>query len=245
MSYQKKIDKLAKLVKESSRTIVLTGAGASTESGIPDFRSAKTGLWEKYNPQEMVSVDALRRDPELFYELNMQWWQGCMEAKPNLTHFSLAELEHMGFVLGIITQNIDSLHQKAGSKRVWEVHGHLRSCHCVKCRREYKLERVKENIYCDCGGLLRPAVILFGDTMAEDFFKAEKAMVGCQLLIVVGSSLQVYPVAYLPQLAKRLVIINHDPTPWDRKAELVFNESSGEVLSNLVEKLEGQKGPFA
>jgi NAD-dependent deacetylase len=240
IDYQQKISQLAKLIKKSKRTLVLTGAGASTESGIPDFRSSKSGLWEKYNPQEVASIQALRRDPEKFYQLNLQWWDECMRAQPNKTHYALAQLEKMGFLLGVITQNIDGLHQKAGSERVWEVHGHLRNCQCFTCRRAYDMERLKENFYCDCGGLLRPSVVLFGDSMAWDYLAAEKAMAGCQLLLVVGSSMQVYPVAGLAYMARKVVIINHDATPWDKEATLVFRQSSGQVLTDVVQQLQSQ-----
>lgn len=242
--YRQNIVQLAQLIKKSKRTLVLTGAGASTESGIPDFRSSKSGLWEKYNPQEVASIDALKRNPEEFYRLNLQWWEECLQAKPNRTHYALAQLEKMGFLLGVITQNIDGLHQKAGSQRVWEVHGHLRHCQCLECRRPYDMERLKENIYCDCGGLLRPSVVLFGDSMAWDYFAAEKAMSGCQLLLVVGSSMQVYPVAGLAYMARKVVIINHDPTPWDEEAVLVFRQSAGQVLTDVLQQLEGQRGVF-
>lgn len=242
--YQQKITQLAQLLKDSKRTLVLTGAGASTESGIPDFRSGKSGLWEKYNPQEVASIQALKKDPKEFYRLNLRWWEECLQAQPNKTHYALAQLEKMGFLLGVITQNIDGLHQRAGSERVWEVHGHLRSCQCFTCRRTYDMERLKENFYCDCGGLLRPNVVLFGDAMANDYLTAEKVMAGCQMLLVVGSSMQVYPVAGLAYMARRVVIINHDPTPWDEEASLVFHQSSGLVLTDVVQQLQGQRGVF-
>lgn len=240
-AYQEKIRQLAKLITNSKPTLVLTGAGASTESGIPDFRSSKSGLWENHNPQELASLSALKANPEKFYQLNLKWWGDCLQAQPNKTHYALAKLEQMGLILGTITQNIDGLHQKAGAERVWEVHGHLRGCRCIKCQQSYEIERLKQNFYCDCGGLLRPKVILFGDAMAKDYLTVEKVMTGCQLLLVVGSSLQVFPVAGLAYMARQVVIINHDPTPWDEEASLVFRQSSSQVLTDLVEQLKAQE----
>ncbi|MBO8137616.1 MAG: NAD-dependent deacylase [Desulfotomaculum sp.] len=245
MQYRESIKLLVDLIKGSSKIIVLTGAGASTESGIPDFRSRNTGLWNKYKPEEVASVDALKKDPETFYKLNLQWWQGCLKAQPNRTHYALAELEKRGWLLGVITQNIDGLHQKAGSQRVWEVHGHLRSCRCTQCKKEYDINRLTENYWCDsCGSLLRPNVVLFGDPMPEDYYTAEKVMSGCQLLLVVGSSLQVYPVAGLPYMARQVAVINRDPTPWDESAAVVFNQTSSRVLNDVLELLKDETGPY-
>lgn len=244
LNYSNKIDCLVDLIKNSNKTLVITGAGASTESGIPDFRSKANGLWKKYNPEDVASINALKRDPQSFYKLNTQWWQQCIMAQPNHTHYALAKLEKLGWLLGIITQNIDGLHQRAGAQRVWEVHGHLRTCRCLKCQQEYNISRLDSGYNCDCGGVLRPNVVLFGDPMPEEYFTVEKVMSGCQLLLVIGSSLQVYPVASLPQLARQVVIINHDPTPWDDRAVLVLRESSGKVLKDLVTKLGNDQGPY-
>ena len=157
----------------------------------------------------------------------------------------MAVLEREGLVVGTITQNVDSLHQKSGSRRVWEVHGHLRTCRCIECGESYPAEvlyrsydRGENPPLCqECGGTLRPDVVLFEDPMSGDYYKAEKALTGCQLLIVAGSSLQVLPVAGLPQYARRLVILNRDPTPWDGRADLVINQSLGRVFSDLLVEL--------
>ena len=245
LDYRESIEKLAELVKKSKKTIALTGAGASTESGIPDFRGKENGLWNKYKPEEVASIRALVNNPKEFYQLNMQWWGDILQSKPNPTHLALAELEKMGWLFGIITQNIAGLHQKAGSARVWEVHGHLRSCRCMECKRSYEFKQIYEGFRCpNCAGVLRPDVVLFGDPMPYDYYLSEKNMSGCQLLLVIGSSLQVYPVAGLPHMARRVVIINRDSTPWDSEAELVFRESSSQVLTDLVKKLEGTVGPY-
>lgn len=237
MDYSETIARLAHLIKESPKTLALTGAGVSTESGIPDFRSKEIGLWNKFDPAEVASIDALKRDPEEFYRNNLKWWDECLKAQPNAAHRGLAKLEKQGWLLGVITQNIDGLHQKAGSSRVWEVHGHLRSCRCMECKEVHQIACLKESYKCSiCGGLLRPRVVLFGDKMSDDYFTAEKVMSGCQLLLVVGSSLQVYPVAGLPYMARKVVIINHQPTPWDSQAELVINHSAGQVLTDVLSR---------
>ncbi|ABO50549.1 Silent information regulator protein Sir2 [Desulforamulus reducens MI-1] len=245
MNYQNRLQQLTELIKKAGKTIALTGAGISTESGIPDFRSKNTGLWNQYDPQEVASIQALKKNPESFYALNFQWWDVCLKAKPNNAHFALARLEKMGWLLGVITQNIDGLHQHAGSKRVWEVHGNLKGCSCLSCKKQFDMGQLHKQLRCPfCGGLLRPDVVLFGDAMPEDFFMAEKVMSGCQLLLVIGSSLQVYPVASLPQLSSKTVIINKEPTTWDKHSDVVFHEPASQVLCDLVDSLNNLQGPF-
>jgi len=238
-----RIETLARLLEEARPAFALTGAGISTESGIPDFRSRGTGLWERFDPAEVCSIDAFHRDPARFWRFNLQWWLPCREARPNRAHKALAALEQHGLLRGVITQNIDGLHREAGST-VWEVHGHLRTCHCLKCQKEYGFEHLVKQYNggvnpprCGCGGLLRPDVVLFGDAMREDFWVASQVLSGCQLLLVVGSSLQVYPVAGLPQLARRLAIINRDPTPYDERADVVIQGNAGDVLEAVLAKL--------
>ncbi|GAB6180628.1 NAD-dependent deacylase [Desulfotomaculum defluvii] len=245
LKYLDRIQRLSELIKTTGKVLALSGAGISTESGIPDFRSKDTGLWNQYEPQKVASIQALKKDPKSFYDLNFKWWNVCLRAKPNQAHVALAQLEEMGWLLGTITQNIDGLHQQAGSQRVWEVHGHLRGCSCLNCKDDYDLEQLFQNYYCPhCGGLLRPHVVLFGDTMSVDYFMAEKVMSGCQLLLVIGSSLQVQPVASLPYLSRQIVIINKEPTAWDNHATLVFHESASKVLWDLVSIMKKQTGPY-
>lgn len=243
MSLTDQIKELARLIRASDRTFALTGAGISTESGIPDFRSADTGLWENVDPAEVCSVDAFYRDPPAFWRQNFQWWQGCLTARPNIAHHALAALQRAGLLRGVITQNIDGLHVKAGST-TWEVHGHLRTVRCVRCEQHQPLDAVRERMAkgeeapcCACGGLLRPDVVLFGDQMSRDFWVATQVLSGCQLLVVVGSSLQVYPVAGLPRTARRLVIVNRDPTPYDKEAALVIRGEIGAVFAGLLREL--------
>lgn len=242
MQYGEKISLIARLIKESTKTIALTGAGISTESGIPDYRSPGTGLWEKQDPAKTASLTALRRDPAGFYSTNLKRWTEFNNAKPNIAHYALAHLEKNNLLLGIITQNIDSLHVRAGSTRVWEVHGHLRTCQCMACREKYPFEELTKRFNAGenpplcplCSGVLRPDVVLFEDKMSEAFYQASQVISGCQLLLVVGSSLTVYPVAGLPGVARQLVIINQTPTQWDEEATVIVNESAGKVMKDVL-----------
>ncbi|MCL6612706.1 MAG: NAD-dependent deacylase [Peptococcaceae bacterium] len=243
--YAEKISALAGLIKNNSPCFVLSGAGISTESGIPDFRSPGTGLWTKIDPVKAASLTALQRDPAAFYDTNLARWRNMAGIQPNDAHRAVAALEREGLITGVITQNVDSLHTRAGSRRVWEVHGHLRTCRCMACGDHYPMEELFSRYdrgenpprCAGCGGILRPDVVLFEDPMSDDFYRAEKALTGCQLMIVAGSSLQVYPVAGLPRLARRLAIVNRDPTPWDDRADVVINESTGKVFRDLLAEM--------
>jgi NAD-dependent deacetylase len=247
VNYQEKIQLLAELLEKSTCTFALTGAGISTESGIPDFRSPGSGLWSKHDPAEVASVSAFMRNPAAFYELNMQWWNEYLfNAEPGPTHLALARLEKKRLLAGVITQNIDGLHQKAGSQKVYEVHGHLRTCHCISCNASHpfaflvsQFDSGQNPPRCErCHGVLRPDVVLFEDPLGEDFFYANRDLTRCRLLIAIGSSLQVYPVAALPEKVRQLVIINRDATPWDGEAELVINnEQAGKVLTDTLSVL--------
>ncbi|MBE0466056.1 MAG: NAD-dependent deacylase [Candidatus Desulforudis sp.] len=243
MTTKDEIGILARLIRESDRNLALTGAGISTASGIPDFRSPGVGRWEKVNPAEVCSVEAFERDPAAFWDNNLDWWLACTRAVPNPAHHVLARLQREGLLLGVITQNIDGLHVRAGSQ-TWEVHGHLRTCRCVRCEERHEFSLLVDQYQagdnpplCPCGGVLRPDVVLFGDMLGDDFNAAAQVLSGCQLLIVVGSSLQVYPVAALPRFARKLVIINRDPTPWDGEAVLVLRGDIVGVFEALSREL--------
>jgi NAD-dependent deacetylase len=246
LNYQLEISKLAQLLKDSRLTYALTGAGISTESGIPDFRSPGTGLWTKRDPIKAATVTALLRDPAAFYKANLDQWIGFSRARPNAAHYALARLERDGLLGGVITQNIDGLHLKAGSRKVWEVHGHLRTCHCLDCGERYPFEHLVSQYragtippLCDrCRGVLRPDVVLFEDPMGEDFLRATNALIGCRLLVVIGSSLQVYPVAALPEQVSQLAIINEGHTPWDQQADLVLSGKAGQIMTDLLAALD-------
>lgn len=245
MNYTEKINNLAGLIKQSAHTLALTGAGISTESGIPDFRSPGTGLWTKFDPIKVATVSALKRDPAAFYEINLERWTRFTGVEPNAAHYALARLEKEGLLNGVITQNIDGLHSKAGTKQLWEVHGHLRTCRCMDCAQRYPLdflvnqfnEGINPPLCQKCGGVLRLDVVLFEDPLGEDFSGAVHAMDKCRLLIVIGSSLTVYPVAALPERAGQLAIINKESTPWDDRASVVINEQAGRVLTDVLAAL--------
>lgn len=234
---------IAKLIRQSHRCFALTGAGISTESGIPDFRSPGTGLWQTTDPLKYATAQVLRDNPQMFWEYGFVRFQNLLGAAPNSGHFALGEMEELGMLQGLITQNIDNLHYLAGSRRLYEVHGHTRSCRCTRCREVYPFSELLKQLAggiipplcAACGKPLRPNVVLFGDSMSDDYFLAlEDLSAGCDLLLVVGTSLTVYPVADLPRLAKKLVIINLEPTPFDVQAQFVMREKSGEALGKIM-----------
>ncbi|GKV64747.1 MULTISPECIES: NAD-dependent deacylase [unclassified Sporosarcina] len=235
---------LADLLKESKHTIVYTGAGMSTESGLPDFRSAKTGMWEMEDPAKVASVDALNQQFEQFFQFYKQRVLAAKEAGPHEGHRILSKWEEQGLISGIITQNVDGFHTMTGSENVMELHGTLREVHCESCGKVYGNERYEQDeFYCECGGKLRPSVVLFGEMLPEEaflqsVFESEKA----DLFIVLGSSLTVSPANQFPMLAKengaKLVIINMEPTSMDYLADLVINERKiGEVLREADREL--------
>ncbi len=248
--YRAQVKLLAQHLKAARRAFVLTGAGVSTESGIPDFRSPGTGLWEKIDPVKELSRDALYANPARFYEVGLSRFLQILAAEPNPAHHVIARLEEAGYIRGVITQNIDGLHLKAGSRNVYEVHGHLRTCSCLACGAEdafsFLAESVQKGInppLCRaCGkGVLRPSVVLFNDPMPRAFFAAAEELRDCDFLLVAGSSLQVYPVAYLPGRVERLAIINLMPTPYDDRAVVVIRDRAGKVFTDLWEELQGME----
>lgn len=239
------IMKACELILNSKKTFALTGAGISTESGIPDFRSS-SGYYSKMDPMEALSKDVLLNNPSRFYKEGYLILEDLNNKEPNKGHQALAKLEELGLLKGIITQNIDNLHTKAGSKNIYEVHGETRGVHCLKCNSKYKFSVMKKKVdnneippRCDkCGGALRPNVVMFGDAMPDDYMRAAYELEDTNLLIIVGSSLTVSPVNFLPNYVDKLIIINNTPTPFDKKAELVFRESSGEVLEKILLEVE-------
>ena len=242
-----RLNKTVELIKKAKGFFALTGAGISTESGLPDFRSPGTGIWEKVDPIKTSSAQVFKSNPRLFFEAGFKRFITLQDAQPNKGHYALAKMEKMNILKGIVTQNIDGLHYKAGSRNIWEVHGHLRTGHCIECGRSYPFEYMVEQLdhghnppFCEnCSGIVRPDVVLFGDPMGKSFFEAERTLANeCDLLLVVGSSLTVYPVASLPQYVSKIVIINLQPTPYDDRAEVVFREKSGSILSKLLQLLE-------
>lgn len=238
------------LIKHSNHSVVLTGAGISTPSGIPDFRSPGTGLWTKYLPMEVASLSAFRYNPELFYQWLHPLAQYMLSAQPNPAHYSLAQLEENGFIESIITQNIDGLHSRAGSKNVIEVHGTLNSLTCIKCFIQVSSELIIQE-YIDhcliprcqiCGGILKPDVILYEEQLPiKTWIKAEEACRKCDLLIVAGTSLEVMPSAKLPVLAldngASLIIINKTNTYIDIRADIIIRADVADIFPQISEKV--------
>ena len=230
---------LAELIRANQPCVALTGAGVSTESGIPDFRSAG-GIWSQYDPYEVGSIDAFRRDPARvweFYALRLDVLAG---ARPNDAHLALARLEASGLLDAVITQNVDRLHAAAGSRDVIEVHGSITRADCLTCGTEVSDVRSLLPLpqCARCGSILKPGVVMFGELLPEAAFeRAVELARRAALLLVAGSSLEVWPVAGLPEetLAHggKLAIVNRDPTRYDARAALVVHASAGDVLRPL------------
>ena len=235
------VDRLAELVRERQPCVVLTGAGVSTESGIPDFRSAE-GIWAQYDPAEVAHVDALRRDPARVWDFYALRLDALARAEPNDGHRALARLEERGWIRAVVTQNVDGLHQRAGSREVVEVHGSLREAECIHCGVRVSMEDAVRSLPLppcpECGEILKPGVVMFGELLpAEAIERAQALAAQAELLLVVGSALEVHPVAGLPgdTLASggSLAIVNRGSTPWDSRAELVIDAGAGETLRAL------------
>ena len=239
---------LADLMKKSNYTIVYTGAGMSTESGLPDFRSAKTGLWENEDPAAVASTEALNKDVERFFQFYRTRVLGVKDCHPHKGHELLAKWEKEGIIRGIITQNVDGFHSVAGSEKVMELHGTLQKVHCQSCGKKYGNETYEENVfYCTCGGKLRPSVVLFGEGLPEEtFMKAVEESERAELFIVLGSSLTVTPANQFPLLAKesgaKLVIVNMEPTVFDEYADVVIHDRK---IGDVLEELDGQLSSFS
>lgn len=239
-------DELVKIIKESDNIVFLGGAGVSTESNIPDFRSAD-GLYAAeneygYPPETLISRSFFDRNKEVFfdyYKKNLI----CLDAKPNPAHYALAELEKAGKLKACVTQNIDGLHQMAGSKNVYELHGSVHRNYCMKCHRFYSAEDIMamEGVpHCRCGGVIKPDVVLYEEGLDDNVWNgAYNAIKNADVLIVGGTSLVVYPAAGLVSVYKgnKLVLINKSATQYDARATLVINDKIGVVLSEVMKKL--------
>lgn len=234
------LEKLKTWVQESKRIVFFGGAGVSTESGIPDFRSVD-GLYNQkfdYPPETIISHSFFLKNPEYFFRFYREKMLP-LGFSPNITHKKLAQWEEVGKLSAVITQNIDGLHQKAGSRRVLELHGSVLRNYCMKCHKSYSAEYVKNSqgiCRCDCGGIIKPDVVLYEESLDSQVLeKSIYAIAQCDLLIVGGTSLTVYPAAgllrYYP--GHRLVLINRDETPYDNQADLVLHESLGKVFEQL------------
>ena len=236
-------ERLAELIRTRQPCVVLTGAGVSTESGIPDFRSP-TGIWAEVDPMEYASLRAFQSDAEKVWSFYAPRVEMLTGAEPNAAHHALAELEHRGFVQAIVTQNIDLLHTRAGSRDVVEVHGSIRTASCLACGHREPLEESLLPVpRCpECGAVLKPDVVFFGEVLpAEAIDRAYALAREAALMLVVGSALEVFPVAELPLETLRaggsLAIVNRGPTALDDRAELKIDASAGETLTELVTAL--------
>lgn len=238
------IDALIELFNKAKHTVVFTGAGMSTESGLPDFRSKDRGLWEKFNPDELANVNALTQNRDEFTQFYQARLAQIDQYAPHEGHAYLAKFEIFGKIDGIITQNVDGFHEDAGSENVLELHGSFNDLHCHDCHKSYTRKAyLSGEGYCECGGTIRPGIVLFGETLPQDTFRAaEELTAQADLFIVLGSSLSVSPANTFPLLAKqngaKLAIVNREPTEYDQFADIVIQDKSvKETLSILEDKI--------
>jgi NAD-dependent deacetylase len=243
------VEALATLIRERQPCVALTGAGISTESGIPDFRSS-SGLWSRVDPTEVATIEAFQRDPERVW----QWYgpriRGLLAAEPNAGHRALAALERAGLLSAVVTQNIDLLHSRAGSDEVVEVHGSIRRAVCLRCGAQEPLDGLLEQLderatpVCRaCGAVPKPDVVLFGELLpASAMARAERLAAETALLLVVGTTLEVWPVGALPERTKEtggsVAIVNRGPTVFDRRADVRLDGGAGEILTAVLDVLE-------
>ena len=245
-----KIEYAAELLRKARHAVVLTGAGISTPSGIPDFRSEGTGLWSRDEPMEVASLNTFRTHPDRFFLWFRPLASQIYQAAPNSAHLALAELEKAGYIQSIITQNIDALHHKAGSKKVIEMHGTLRTLTCTHCFQKEEAKdyledfvgRGKQPRCPSCNALLKPDVILFGEQLPQKaWYDAQRESRQCDLMLVAGSSLEVLPVAGLPMQAidrgSHLVIVNHTVTYLNVRADVVIQEDVAAVLPAIAQQV--------
>ncbi len=240
---------LAELIRESRSAVALTGAGVSVPSGIPDFRTPETGLWANVDPMEVAHIDVFEQDPARFWSYYRPRFHSLGDKRPNAAHGALAELERQGLIEGVITQNIDRLHRAAGSQNVVEVHGSIATSSCRSCAASYGIDEVDGLFDADgvalcstCDGPVKPDVVLFGEMLPEAAMRgAQELAAGADLMICIGSSLLVHPVAGLPGIALdsggRLAIVTKGPTPYDDHATLKLEGEVDAELSALVAAL--------
>jgi len=237
------VAQLATLVREADSVVALTGAGISVPSGIPDFRSPGTGLWANVDPMKVAHIDAWRADPERFWHFYGHRFQTLEGKEPNGAHRALVELEQRGILTGVVTQNIDRLHRRAGTQRLVEVHGSIDTSSCLSCGARYPIAEVRGRLdasdisvpACDCGEPLKPDVVLFGEWLSQDALEEAYALAaGADVLLCVGSSLEVHPIAQLPGVTRSnggaVAIVTQGPTPWDGRAAVKLD---GDVVGEL------------
>jgi NAD-dependent deacetylase len=245
----REVERLAELLGRSRRAVALTGAGVSVPSGIPDFRTPETGLWARVDPMEVAHISVFEREPERFWSYYRPRFQALGNKEPNRAHGALAELERLGLIEGVITQNVDRLHRAAGSENVIEVHGSIETSSCLECGASFGLDEVDGifdergvAICASCGGAVKPDVVLFGELLPEEaMVRATELAEGADLMLCIGSSLAVHPVAGLPQLTLAhggsVAIVTKGETPYDRDAELKLEGEVDEELAALVAAL--------
>lgn len=237
------IERAANLLAQARHAVALTGAGISTPSGIPDFRSEDTGLWSSYNPMEVATLHAFRHHPDQFFDWIRPLARRLFAAQPNAAHAALAQLQAANQIHAIITQNIDGLHQRAGARHVIELHGNVYSGTCVSCYRVYRSDKFYSDLIdqrviprCpECGGVIKPNVILYGEALpVKALMAARRAVSRCDVLLIAGSSLEVAPASDLPMLARarqaKLIMINRGSTYLDDHCDVIIHEDVAEVL---------------
>ena len=237
------IELLAELAREASSVVALTGAGISVPSGIPDFRTPGTGIWEHVDPMEVAHIDAFRRDPARFWRFYGERFQTLEDKLPNAAHAALVELERRGLLDAVITQNIDMLHRKAGTRELVEVHGTIEHASCLVCGATYPLHETRRRLItddrgiprCECEAPLKPDVVLFGEFLPEGALeRAHELAAGADVLLCIGSSLEVHPVAQLPGVTRAnggaVALVTQGPTPFDARAAVKLD---GDVVGEL------------
>jgi NAD-dependent deacetylase len=245
-----RVARLAELVRAAGSVVALTGAGISVPSGIPDFRSPGSGLWENVDPMKVAHIDAWRADPERFWHFYGDRFQRLHDKEPNGAHRALVELERRGVLTGVVTQNIDMLHRKAGTETLVEVHGTIESSSCLACRSRYALAEVRERLAaspvsvpaCACGEPLKPDVVLFGEWLPEGALERAYALAaGADVLLCIGTSLEVHPIAQLPSVTRQaggeVAVVTKGPTPWDTRAAVKLDGDVETELPALVAAL--------
>jgi NAD-dependent deacetylase len=255
MGWEAEVERAAETLAHSKHAVALTGAGHSTPSGIPDFRSPGSGLWEQNDPMAVASIWAFQRDPRVFYDWLRPQIKAMAEAKPNPAHHALAEMERMGVLQAVITQNIDRLHHQAGSQRVLELHGSVRYATCTACQTKYETDELLQRLVASqevptcpsCGGVLKPDVVLFGELLPMAvLFEAQAEAQRCDVMMVVGSSLEVHPAAELPSRAKHhgaeLIIINYQPTYVDDQATVVIHDDLAAIVPQILDAVKRLRG---
>jgi NAD-dependent deacetylase len=243
------VERLAELVREAGSVVALTGAGISVPSGIPDFRSPGTGLWENVDPMEVAHIDVFRRDPARFWRFYGDRFATLREKEPNGAHAALVELESRGRLDAVVTQNIDMLHRRAGTRTVIEVHGTIATSSCLECGATYPLEEARARLAadgemprCDCGPALKPDVVLFGEMLPPGAMeRAAELAAGADVLLCIGSSLEVYPVAGLPEVTLRaggrVALVTQGRTPYDGASAVKLEGDVVDELQALLELL--------